>query len=151
MRKLLSLIDLIIAGALIGCGQGVVVPSSVPAVSEHRGGILVPLTDKQAYVELLNGDRQKKGRVYETTLVVYLLQPDLKTPFAETPTSVKINIGTPKGEQVVVLKPAPDSTDPLGSSRFVSTSGPFELNQVGGEVTVEVGGKTLSGTFRGPR
>jgi hypothetical protein len=151
MRTRSSLLSLIIAGALIGCGRPVVVESSAPATSELHGGVLVPLTDKQAYVELLNGDRQKRGKVFETTLVTYLLQPDLKTPFGETPTSVEVKIGTPKGDQVVALKAAPESADPLGSTRFVSAPGPYELNQVGGEVTVKVGGKTLSGTFRGPR
>lgn len=151
MRTILSAMSLIIAGTLIGCGQPVVVESAVPATGEHHGGILIPLTDNQAYVELLNGDRQKKGKGYETTLVAYLLQPDQKTPFSETPTSVEIKIGTPKGDQVVPLKAARDSADPLGSSRFVSAPGPFELNQTGGEVTVQVGGKTLSAKFRGPR
>ena len=152
MRTILSAMSLITAGALIGCGgQSVVVESAVPPTSEHHGGILIPLTDKQAYVELLNGKREENGNGYETSLVAYLLQPDQKTPFSETPTSVEVKIGTPKGEQVVALKPAPDSADPLGSSRFVSTPGPFELDQSGGEVTVQVGGKTLSGKFRGPR
>jgi hypothetical protein len=150
MRTTLSAMSLIALRTLIGCGANVM-ESPVPATSEHHGGILIPLTDKQAYVELLNGKREKNGKGYETTLVAYLLQSDQETPFAETPTSVQISIGTPSGEQLVALKAAPDSTDPLGSARFVSISGPFELNQVGGEVTVQVGSKTLSGTFRGPR
>jgi hypothetical protein len=151
MRTILSVMSVITAGPLIGCGQAVVVESPVPATSENHGGILIPLTDNQAYVELVNGDRLKKGRVYETTLVAYLLQPDQKTPSSETATSVEVKIGTPKGDQVVALKAAPDSADPLGSTRFVSKPGPFELNQTGGEVTVQVAGKTLSGKFRGPR
>jgi hypothetical protein len=151
MRMIASLISVLAAGALIGCGGAAPVESSVPTSSEHHGGVLVPLTDKQAYVELLNGQREMKGNVAETTLVAFLLQTDMKTPFSETPTSVEVKIGTPKGNQVVALKAAPDSADPLGSTRFVSAPGPFELNQVGGEVTVQVGGKTLSGTFRGPR
>ena len=151
MRMRSSLLSVITAAALVGCGQPVAVESSVPETSENHGGILVPLTDKQAYVELLNGKREMKGKIADTTLVAYLLQPDIKTPFSETPTSVEVKIGTPRGEQAVALKPAPDSTDPLGSARFVSTPGPFELNQVGGEVIVQVGGKTLSGKFRGPR
>jgi hypothetical protein len=150
MRKILSLLPLVTAVAVMGCGQPVV-ESSVPATSEHHGGILVPLTDEQAYAELLNGDRVKKGKAVETTLVAYLLQRDLKTPLPGTPASVEIKIGTPKGDQVVALKAAPDPADPLGTSRFVSTPGPFELNQVGGVVTVQVDGKTLSGAFRGPR
>jgi hypothetical protein len=141
---------LITAATLIGCSPGVV-ESPVPLTSEHHGGILIPLTDNQAFLELLNGKREKKGKGYETNLIAYLLQPDRKSPFSETPTSVEVKMGTPKGEQVITLKALADSTDPLGSSRFVSTPGPFELNQVGGEVTVQVGGKTLSGTFRGPR
>lgn len=151
MRTILSVMSAITAGTLIGCGQTVVVESPIPATSENHGGILIPLTDNQAYVELVNGDRLKKGKTYETTLMAYLLQPDQKTPSSETPTSVEVKIGTPKGDQRVALQAAPDSADPLGSSRFVSKPGPFELNQTGGEVTVQVGGKTLSGKFRGPR
>ncbi len=150
MRMIASLSSVLAAGALIGCGPAPV-ESSVPTSSEHHGGILIPLTDRQAYVELLNGKREMKGKVAETTIVAYLLQTDMKTPLAETPTSVEIKVGTPKGEQVIALRASPDSSDPLGNARFVSSSGPFELNQVGGEVTVQVAGKTLSGTFRGPR
>jgi hypothetical protein len=150
MRMIFPALCLVAAASLCGCG-GVVVDSPAPPTSELHGGILIPLTDKQAYVELLNGKREKKGKVYQTTLVAYLLQSDHETAFPETPQSVEIKIGVPGGEQLVALKAAPDSSDPQGSSRFVSMPGPFELNQVGGEVTVQVGGKTLSGTFRGPR
>jgi hypothetical protein len=151
MRTISSWLSAIAAAALVGCGGPAVVESTVPPPAEQHGGILVPLADDQAYVELLNGQREMKGRVAETTLVAYVLQPDRKTPFAETPTSVEIKIGTPKGEEVVPLKAAPDPSDPLGNARFLSKTGPYELNQNGGEVTVQVGGKTLSGKFRGPR
>ena len=76
----------------------------MPPPSENHGGVLVPLTDKEAYVELLNGKRVTKGKVSETNIVAYLLQPDLKTPLSETPKSVQVKIGTPKGEQLVTLK-----------------------------------------------
>jgi hypothetical protein len=150
-RNALSGLFLIAAGTLVGCGPPPVVESTVPPPSEHHGGVLVPLTDKQAYVELLNGKRETKNKVSQTNIVAYLLQPDLKTPFSETPKSVQVKIGTPKGEQTVTLKAEPDSTDPIGGARFVSAPGPYELNQSGGEVIVQVGGLTLSGTFRGPR
>ena len=87
---------------------------------------------------------------YDTTIIAYLLEPDLKTALAQTPTSVQVKVGTPKGEQVVTLKPAPDSADPVGGGRFISEFGPFDLQGTGGEVTVQVGGKTLSAPFRGP-
>jgi hypothetical protein len=150
MRTPSSVLALIAAGALAGCGR-TVVESAVPATGESHGGILISLTDDQAYLELLNGNRQRKGKTSETTLEAYLLQPDRKTAFAEAPTSVQVKMGTAQGEKVVALKAAPVSSDPVGSTRFVSAAGPYELNQTGGEVTVEVGGKTLTGTFRGPR
>ncbi len=149
MRTFLAVISLAFATTLFGCSTGVV-DTPVPATSEHHGGILIPLTDKQAYVELLNGKREKKGKEFQTTLVAYLLESDQQTPFSGTAT-VEVKLGTAKGDQVLVLKPEPDSADPQGKSRFVSAPGSFELNQAGGEITVQAGGKTLSGTFRGPR
>jgi hypothetical protein len=151
MRTLSVAIRVAAAGALIGCGSQAVVDSSVSQSGSHDGGILVPIGENEAYVELLNGDRRKAGKAFETTIVAYLIQADKKTPYSETPTSLEVKIGTAKGAQVVSLKPAPDSADPLGSARFVSTPGPFELTDNAGEVKVQVGGKTLSGRFRGPR
>ena len=151
MRSILLAASFMLAGLIVGCGQSAPGTSAVPESSEHHGGILVPLGDKEAYAELTNGDRKKSGATFDTTIIAYLLQPDLKTSFTETPTSVQVKIGTPRGDQVVDLKAAPDSADPIGSSRFISAYGPFDLHQTGGEVTVQVGGKTLSGPFRGPR
>jgi hypothetical protein len=151
MRAILFAMSVSAAWIVIGCGQDAAVDSPFPTTSVNHGGILIPLTDNQAYVELLNGDRLKKGTSYQTTLVAYLLQADQKTASTEVPTSVEVKIGTPKGDQVVALKAAPDSVDSLGNTRFVSQPGPFELRENGGEVTVQVGGKTLSGKFRAPR
>jgi hypothetical protein len=151
MRMILSSASIIVFGVVAGCGQPAPLPSAVPASSEHHGGILVPLTDKEAYVELVNGERKKNGSTFDTTIVAYVLQADQKTAVAENPTSVQAKVQTPKGEQVIALKAAPDSADPVGSSRFVSALGPFDLHQTGGEVTVQVGGKTLTGTFRSMR
>jgi hypothetical protein len=151
MRTIVTVTVLIGLGQIVGCGPRGPAESAVPPTSELHGGILVPLSDDLACVELLNAKREKKGNVFQTDLVAYLLQPDGKTAFAETPTSVEVKLGTPKGEQVVPLKAAPDASDPLGTCRYASAPGPFELNQTGGEVTVKLPGKTLTGKFRGPR
>jgi hypothetical protein len=151
MIRRIAMISLVAAGAFTGCGGPGALESKVAATSEHHGGILIPLTDNQAYLELLNGKREKKGKAYETNLVAYLLQSDQKTAFAETPSSVLVKLGTATGKQEIELKPAAEASDPVGSTRFVSAFGPFELTQSGGDVVVQVGGKTLSGTFRGPR
>ncbi len=82
-------------------------PSAVPASGEHHGGILVPLTDKEAYVELVNGERKKNGSSFDTTLIAFVLRPDQKTALVETPTSVQAKVQTPKGEQEVTFKSRP--------------------------------------------
>ena len=96
------------------------------ATAEHHGGIMIPLTDNQAYVELLNGNRDKKGngKAFETTLVAYLFQSDQKTPVSGVPATVVVKLGTPTGEQTIALKPAADTSDPAGSCavRFKSGS-----------------------------
>jgi hypothetical protein len=99
----------------------------------------------------LNEGGEWKAKAYRTRIVAYLLQPDQKTPFSSTPTSVSVKLILSKGTQTVPLRPAPVQGDPVGSARFVSELGPFELNQIGGEVIVAVDGKTLTGPFRGPR
>ncbi len=152
MRTQCFVISLFVMAALSGCGP-TVYESPVAATGEHHGGILIPLTDNEAYLELLNGNREKKGKgkAFETTLVAYLFQSDQKTPVSGVPATVVVKMGTPAGEQTIALKPSADTSDPVGSARFVSNPGPFELAQAGGEVTVQLGDKTLSGTFRGPR
>ena len=129
MRTILSVMSLVLAGTLFGCST-VVVETTVPATSEHHGGILIPLTDKQAYVELVNGNREKKGKEYQTTLVAYLLESDHETPFTETATSVEIKIGTPKGDQVVALKPC---------ARFGRSAGEISIRFITRAVRTEPG------------
>jgi hypothetical protein len=151
MRIVKPLITLCVVGSLLGCDSQQVVESTVPATAELHGGILVPLAESENYVELLNGKSVKKGKALETDLVAYVLKGDRKSPVSELPPSIEVRIDTPKGTQVVPLKSAPDSSDPAGSSRFVSAPGPFQLNQTGGEVTLQVNGKSLTASFRGPR
>ena len=150
MKNSTPLLALLACASLSGCGMKPV-ESTAPAPGTVYGGILVPLTNDRCYVELLNDKRERKGKVFQTTIVAYLLQADRKTPLAEEPASVQVKIDTPKGPMTVPLQPAPGSGEPAGTRRFASPLGPIELNQTGGEVAVLVGGETLTGTFRGPR
>ena len=102
MRTDLAALCLITAGVVSGCGQ-ISGPGAKQLPDSNHGGVLVALPDKEAYVELLNGDRKKKGTTYDTTIIAYLLEPDLKTALTHPPTSVQVKVGTPKGEQVVKL------------------------------------------------
>jgi hypothetical protein len=149
MHKLGLLSVFFLVTLLPSCGPGSA--ESPPSAGDLHGGVLVPLTDNQGYAELLNDKRETKARELRMDLVAYLLGPDKKTAMAETPSSVEVKIRTTKGEKAVKLRPSPAPSDPAGGCRFVSEVGPYELTQTAGEVTVVVGGRTLSGTFRGPR
>ena len=78
-------------------------------------------------------------------------QADQKTPFATRFTSVVLTIDTAKGKETIPLRFTPDPGDPVGSARFVSDFGSYEMNQIGSRIAVTVDGKTLNGAFRGPR
>jgi len=103
---------------------------------------------KPSYVELLN-DKRRGRNVFHTTIVAYLLQPDQKSAVAQQVKSVTIKLGAPPGEQTVNLRSDPDRSDPVGSARFVSEMGPFQLDQTGVNPRV-LDGKTLTTPFRGP-
>ena len=140
----------LLAATCTGCG-GQVVPSAIPPTSPLHGGILVPLPDNQGYVELLNDKREKRYGAFETTIVAYLLQPDKKTALSLKSTNVSVKLDTSGGQKTVMLLAKPDQGDSVGSARFASEFGPFELNQRGGDVVVAIDGKTLTMPFRGPR
>jgi hypothetical protein len=150
MHNEVLFLSLLAAGMCSGCGSGTV-PSTVPASSPLHGGILVALPDNQAYIELLNDRRERKGRGFLTTIVAYLLQPDQKTAVTQQAKSFTVKLGAPPGEKALTMRPAPDQSDPVGSARYVSELGPYQLEQIGGEIQVVLDGKTLTAPFRGPR
>jgi len=133
-----------------GC-DAVTPTSSILPSSPLHGGILIPLPENQGYIELLNEKREKRGNVFLTTVVAYLLQPDQKTALAQKPTQFSVKLDTASGPKMIPLVPEPNPGDPFGNARFASELGPFELNQRGGDVTLAIDGKTLTTPFRGPR
>jgi hypothetical protein len=150
MRNGVLLLSLFAAAMCPGCG-GVTTPSSILPSSPLHGGILIPLPENQGFVELLNDKRERRGRVFLTTVVAYLLQPDQKTALAHKPTQVSVKLDTASGRKTLLLVAEPNPGDSLGEVRFTSELGPFELDQRGGEITLAINGKTLTSPFRGPR
>jgi hypothetical protein len=151
MRHVVLLFSSFAVGTFTGCGAGEANPSPLAETSNLHGGILIPLPEDQGFVELLNDRYEKKRAAYLTTIVAYVLQPDKKTAFPKPPTSVSVTLLTSKGKKTIPLLLTPRPSDPVGSVRFVSDLGPYELNQIGGDIAVEVDGKRLTATFRGPR
>ena len=154
MPRIASALSFLASGTLIGCGEGVLVDSPVPA--DQRAPRRRP--DPARGQASLCGTRerraaQKKGTTFQTTLVAYFLQPRQEDATSSEHADVgrQVKIGTPQAEKKSITLKAGAGFGRLRwgvSLRFAP--GPFELNQTGGEVTVQVGGKTLSGKFRGP-
>jgi hypothetical protein len=143
----------VLALAFAGC-SGDPVPTNVTGSSQLHGGVLAQLPDNLGYVELLNGNRAKakgKGGAADTTIVAYVLQPDKNTAIATLPTEVSVKMTTVKGPITVALRPEPDPADPVGAARFVSAMGPYDIHELSAEVVLNLGGKTVSASFRGPR
>jgi hypothetical protein len=131
-----------------GCGDG------LPTGDGHtplHGGIVIPFPDKNGLIELLNGEGKRTAATFEPTVVAYFLQSDGKTALAILPAEVVVKLDTAQGQKTITLKPKPETSDPVGSGRFVSDPGPYDLTQRGGEISLNVGGKSLSTPFRGPR
>jgi hypothetical protein len=142
---------LVIAFALAGC-SGSSAPTNVTGSSHLHGGVLAELPDNLGYVEMLNGKRAKgKGGVADTTIVAYVLQTDKSTAMTTLPTDVSVKMTTAKGPTTVPLRAEPDAADPVGTARFVSAMGPYDLHEVSAEVVLNLGGKSISANFRGPR
>jgi hypothetical protein len=147
----MRLTALLLAFALAGCA-GDPVPANVTGSSHLHGGVLAQLPDNLGYVELLNDKRAKgKGGVADTTIVAYVLQPDKNTAIATLPTEVSVKLTTAKGPLTVPLRAEPDPADPVGTARFVSAMGPYDLHELSAEVVLNLGGKTITANFRGPR
>jgi hypothetical protein len=141
---------LLLASALAGCA-GEAVPTNVTGSSHLHGGILAQLPDNLGYVELLNGTRVKGKGGSDTTIVAYILQPDKSTAIATLPSEVSVKMTTAKGQTTVPLRAEADSADPVGAARYVSAMGPYDLHERSAEVVLNLGGKTVSSSFRGPR
>jgi hypothetical protein len=151
MLMVMRLLPLWLVGFGGGCGGGGPSVSRVPDSSSLHGGILIALPENQGFVELLNDRRERRGNEFQTRIVAYLLQADQKTAATQPAKSLTVKLGAPPAEKAVVMPLEPDRADPVGGARYVSGLGPFQLEQSGGEIRLDLGGKTLAVPFRGPR
>ena len=111
---------------LAGCGGGPPNTSYAGTPPPH-GGILSPLNNGEGSVEIVAG----KGSGPEASF--YLLKPD-GSPFDPAPTSGTLLVGKTK----IVLK-----VEGAGLSTPPGTA-PFPGGDIGGDLAVEVGGKTMT-------
>ena len=137
-----------------GCG-GYAAPPAAPVPRPHGGTTLV-LPEGLGYAELVNepevsGDRAKTP----TSLVVYFLAPDGGSALSPLPSEVKasveLSLSRMKKQETLELASHPKSDDPVGSARFASMAGPYNLGVLRGEISGKLGTQTFKLTLAGGR
>jgi hypothetical protein len=133
---------------------------SVP-IGPHHGTTLA-LDEKKGVVEFVNepevGDRRNPQ---PTSIVVYFLQSDSKSPLSPAPSEVNFTLessgaraargGSRTSSQSIPLIAEPKTDDPAGSSRFASKLGAYDLTSVRGTLSAKIDGQNVSITFAGAR
>lgn len=87
-----------------------------------------------------------------TSIVVYFLMPDGKTPLTPAPTDVRVVVSAGrKKPETLELKAEPKSDDPSGGARFASKTGPYLLPDLHGQLSAKVGGAEFKASLVGVR
>ncbi|MDX2037847.1 MAG: hypothetical protein SFX72_14445 [Isosphaeraceae bacterium] len=148
-RQLRSCLVLSIAAiATAACDSGGPSPVAAGMKSGPHGGVAVPLADGKAYVEVLvekGGGTKTKPQV---RLVAFFLTPELDAALAEAPSSISMKVIPPVGEpSTVTLKLQADAKDPLAKQKYVSDPGPYDYDELRGEITASVSGESSTAAF----
>ncbi len=138
---------------LSGCGE-----SPVPETPENpahgigpHGGTAYRLPDETGYVELINEPEVDLRSETPTALVAYFLQTDVETPLSPSPSDVKLELEAGQLTRTIALEPSPGTGDPAGSTRFASEPGPYNLADIRGNLTGQLGGQPFEVTIEGRR
>ena len=141
---LLSAAFILSAGA--GCGSPAVEDPPVPG---PHGAVAVPLPPGRGYAEVtVERAKAARGQTPAVEFVVYFLQSDAKAPLAPLPTDVVAKLLLPEGEPVTVpLSPHPRPREPAGAGRYASAPGPFDFDELQGELTATLDGQPVTVPF----
>lgn len=149
MRLLTALSVATLAAGCGGPGGASVDPALATAVGPH-GGPALPLPGGKGYAEIVVEPAQaatKSGR--QVVLAVYFLRSDLKAALTPPPTEVAATVTTPaKPEPTPVsLAPKPIKSDPIAAARFASAVGPYDFDELRGELSGTVDGQPFTRAF----
>jgi hypothetical protein len=146
---------------LFGCDSSVSpVAVSVPMGPHH--GTTLALAENKGVVEFVNepeiGDRRNPQ---PTSIVVYFLQSDSKSPLSPAPSEVTFALessggrasrgGSKTSSQSILLTAEPKPDDLAGSSRFASKPGTYDLASIRGTLSAKIDGQNVSIPFAGAR
>jgi len=138
--------------ALTGCGGLPTPPPKRSAPAGPHQGVTLLLPHGSGVAEIVNEPEPSDRRAADTSVVVYFLMPDARTPLTPPPADVRVRVELgPKRSETLELKAEPRTDDPTGASRFASRTGPYLLSALRGELTATVGSARLKIPLSGLR
>src|SRR5262249_30639353 len=139
------LLGSILTGLVLGgCGSN----ERLAAEGPLHGGTIVALPGNRGFAEILNG---MKAESRGSALVVYFVQPDMKSPLSPVPSDVRLKIQLGRKDSMVRLAPDPAAGDPLGAVRFASPPGNYPWEARENELIATIDGQSVTVPFRPPR
>jgi hypothetical protein len=152
MFRVLSLGLVAFLGLLAGCDSSpaTTIDAKTAPVSGPHGGMAYPIPGEGGYAEVVvertKGTAKLPGKA---SLSVYFLKTDLKAALGTAPTEVSASIVTPEKPEPtpVTLTLKPVAKDALATARFASEPGPFDFDELRGEVKATVDGKPFAASF----
>ena len=131
-----------------GCGKSdVVVTEVAKSKAGLNGGVAFPLPESQGHAELVV-ERGKPGQ--PVVIAVYLLDDTATKAMTAKASSIKANLQLPTDPEpksvAFTEKPKAGGKPPSGT-RFATAPGPYDFDELKGDIFVTIDGKELTVPF----
>ena len=131
-----------------GCGKSdVVVTEVAKSKAGLNGGVAFPLPESQGYAELVV-ERGKPGQ--PVVIAVYLLDDTATKAMTAKASSIKATLQLPTDPEPKTVafteKPKAAGKPPIGT-RFATAPGPYDFDELKGDIFVTIDGKELTVPF----
>lgn len=143
---LLAALDLGCGAALSGGGR----PD--PSPDGPHGGVAIALPGDAGFGEVVIEPAPGGARKRQVLVVAYFYAADLKTAIANPPARVEVSLAMPGAEPArLALTPQSAAKAKSDVPRFASPPGPYQLDSISGELTVDLGGQSSTIPFASGR
>ena len=143
---LLAAFDLGCGSALSGGGR------PAPSPDGPHGGVAVALPGDAGFGEVVIEPAPGGSKKGQVLVVAYFYAADLKTAIANPPARVEVSLAMPGAEPArLALTPQRAAKAKSDVPRFASPAGPYQLDSISGELTVDLGGQSTTLPFASGR
>ncbi|MDX2036638.1 MAG: hypothetical protein SFX72_08295 [Isosphaeraceae bacterium] len=149
MRRFALIVGCVFVVGFCGCGEVVVKQTVESAQFGPHGGPIVALPAEAGFIEVVSEPVGKEG---SAVIAVYFLDKALTAAMPSPPTTAKVMIETPdKPEPIELELTAEAAKGVAGETRLASKPGPFQFDQLIGNVETTVAGSPFKAAFRATR